>query len=154
MRVLSYLKNVLDENLDAIYNDSLMLLEPTGNQMATLMQDFPLSATDDQAMLAPFEIWEVPYGNAMIKFHEPLILTPTWMPHDPDEPGDVEYLDVICPELFIDVYAENREELLAWIHSEIFMNWKLFVSKDDSQLNSDTLPIKRKYLAIAEVVDG
>jgi len=122
--------------------------------MATLTQDFAQSVADDKTMLAPFEIWEVPYGDATIKFHAPLILTPTWMPHDPDEPGDVEYLDVIDPELFIDVYAETREELLAWIHSEIFMNWKHFVSKDDSQLNSDTLPIKRKYLAIAEVVDG
>ena len=122
--------------------------------MATLTQDFPLSATDNQTMLAPFEIWEVPYGDATIRFHEPLILTPTWMPHDPDEPGDVEYLDVIDPDFFIDVYAETRDELLAWIHSEIRMHWKHFVSKDDSQLNSGTLPIKHKYLAIAEVVDG
>ena len=122
--------------------------------MTALTEDIPLSAADDQTMLAPFEIWQVPYGDSVIKFHEPLILTPTWMPHDPDEPGDVEYLDVIYPEFFIDVCAETRDELLAWIHSEIFMNWKLFVSKDDSQLNANTLPVKRKYLSIAEVVDG
>jgi hypothetical protein len=76
------------------------------------------------------------------------------MPHDPDEPGDVEYLDVICPELSIDVYAENRDELLEAVHFSIQMAWKRFVSKDDSQLNSGTLPIKRKYLAIAEVING
>jgi hypothetical protein len=122
--------------------------------MATITEDIALPETTNDIMLAPFEIWEVPYGDATIKFHEPLILTPTWMPHDPDEPGDVEYLDVIYPELAIDVYAENRDELLAWIHTEIFMNWKHFVSKDDSQLHASTLPIKRKYLAIAEVVDG
>jgi len=110
--------------------------------------------THDTAALAPFEIWEVPFGNATIKFHEPLLLTPTWLPHDPDDPGDVEYLDVICPELAIDVYAESRDELLAWVHSEIFMNWKHFVSKDDSQLIPETLAIKRNYLAIAEMVDG
>ena len=113
-----------------------------------------MSQTTETALLAPFEIWEVPFDNSTIKFHEPLILTPTWMPHDPDEPGDVEYLDVIYPELAIDVYAETRDELLAWIHSEIRMNWKHFVSKDDAQLNSQTLALKRKYLAVAEVVDG
>jgi hypothetical protein len=113
-----------------------------------------MSLIQETTLLAPFEIWEVPFGDATIKFFEPLVLTPTWMPDDPDEPGDVEYLEVIYPELAIDVYAENREELLAWVRSEIFMNWKHFVSKDDSQLNRDTLAIKRKYLAAAEVVDG
>ena len=121
--------------------------------MATLTQDFPLSATDDQTMLAPFEIWEVPYGDATIKFHEPLILTPIWMPHDPDEPGDVEYLDVICPELSIDVYAENREELLEAVHSNIYMNWKNYVQRDDSRHSPRTKAIKYAFLAIAEVVD-
>jgi hypothetical protein len=113
-----------------------------------------MSQTTETALLAPFEIWEVPYDNSTIKFHKPLVLTPTLMPHDPDEPGDVEYLDVIYPELSIDVYAENRDELLAWINSEIYMNWKHFVSKDDSQLSAQTREIKRKYLAVAEVVDG
>jgi hypothetical protein len=113
-----------------------------------------ITKTQNDLMLAPFEIWEVPLGVRTIKFFEPLILTPTWMPHDPDEPGDVEYLEIIYPELAIDVYAENREELLAWVYSDIFMNWKHFVSKDDSKLNRDTLEIKRKYLAVAEVVDG
>ena len=123
--------------------------------MATLTKNTvlerPALATDQ---LAPFEIWEVLYGNKTIKFFKPLVLVPTWMPHDPDEPGDVEYLDVIYPELAIDVYAETRDELLSWIHSEIRMNWKLFVSKEDSQLNPDTLALKREYLAVAEVVDG
>jgi hypothetical protein len=122
--------------------------------MVTLTADFPISTADDETMLAPFEIWEVPYGDSIIKFHEPLILTPTWMPHDPDEPDDVECLQIIFPKLEIDVCAETREELLAWVYSDIFMNWKHFVSKDDSQLNFGTLPIKRKYLAIAEVIDG
>ena len=110
--------------------------------------------TTETALLAPFEIWEVPYDNSTIKFYEPLVLTPTWVPDDPDDPDENEYLQVIVPELAIDVCAETRDELLAWVHSEIFMNWKHFVSKDDSQLNSQTLDLKRKYLAVAEVVDG
>jgi len=113
-----------------------------------------MSQISETAVLAPFEIWEVPYGDSTIKFHEPLVLTPTWVPDDPDEPDENEYLQIIHSELAIDVLAENREELLAWVHSEIFMNWKHFVSKDDSRLNSDALRIKRNYLAVAEVVDG
>jgi len=90
-----------------------------------------MSQISETAVLAPFEIWEVPYGDSTIKFHEPLVLTPTWVPDDPDEPDENEYLQIIHSELAIDVLAENREELLAWVHSEIFMNWKHFVSKDD-----------------------
>ena len=112
----------------------------------------PITETD---VLAPFEIWEVPFDNGKtIKFFEPLVLTPTWMPHDPDEPGDEEYLDVIYPELAIDVYAENRDELLAWVHSEILTNWDRYVQKDDSRLSPQTKAIKYAYLAVAEVVNG
>ena len=113
-----------------------------------------MSQTHDTAVLAPFEIWEVPFGNATIKFHKPLLLTPTWMSHDPDDPGDVEYLDVICPELAIDVYGESREELLEAVHFAIFMAWKHFVQVSDDRLIPATKEIQRNYLAIAEVVDG
>jgi len=112
-----------------------------------------MSLTIEPAALAPFEIWEVPLDDSTIKFHEPLILTPAWMPSDPDEPDDNEYLQVVCPELEIDVCAESREDLLEWIRSDIFMNWKHFVSKEDSELNRQTLSLKRKYLSLAEVVD-
>jgi len=108
----------------------------------------------DTDVLAPFEIWEVPFGDKTIKFFEPLMLAPSVMPHDEEEPGDVEHLIVINNELSIDVCAENRDELLSWIHSEIFMNWKHFVSKEDRELNADTLALKRKYLTMAELVDG
>ena len=105
-------------------------------------------------VFAPFEIREVPFENMTIRFFEPLILTPEVMRHDEKEPGDVEYLDVICDELSIDVFAKDRVELLSWIHSEIYMNWKYFVSKEDRELNADTLALKRKYLTIAELIDG
>ena len=106
-------------------------------------------------VLAPFEIWEVPFDNgATIKFHEPLVLTPTWMPHDPDEPDENEYLQVIFPELAIDVYGENREDLLEAVHSNIYMNWKHYVRKDDRRLSPQTKAIKLAYLAVAEVIDG
>jgi hypothetical protein len=81
----------------------------------------------DTDVLAPFEIWEVPFGEQTIKFFEPLVLTPSIMPHDEEEPGDEEYLDVINDELNIDVFAKDRDELLAWIHSEICFVWKYIV---------------------------
>ena len=112
----------------------------------------PITETD---VLAPFEIWEVPFDDGKtIKFHEPLVLTPTWMPHDPDEPGDEEYLDVIYPELAIDVYGENREELLEAVHFAIFMAWKKFVQVPDDRLIPATKKIQQNYLAIAEAIDG
>jgi len=113
-----------------------------------------MSTVEKLDLLAPFEIWEVPFDNLTIKFFQPLVLKPTLVLDTPTDPGDKEYLQIICPELEIDVFAENRDELLCWVHSDIRMNWKHFVSKDDSQLNSQTLDIKRKYLAVAEVIDG
>ena len=113
-----------------------------------------MKQTVETDILAPFEIWEVPFGDSTIKFFEPLVLTPTWVPDDPEEPDENEYLQIIFPELAIDVFAENRDELLAWVHSSIFINWKLFVSKDDSELIPSTRALKRKYLAVAEVIDG
>jgi hypothetical protein len=121
--------------------------------MVTLTADFPISMTDDETMLAPFEIWEVPYGDSIIKFHEPLILTPTWMPQDPDEPDDVEYLDVIYPELAIDVYGEDRDDVLEAVYDNICMNWKNYVQREDSRHSQRTKAIKYAFLAVAEVVD-
>ena len=108
----------------------------------------------DTDVLAPFEIWEVLYGDKTIKFYEPLMLTPRIMPDDPDETSDEVYLQVIDPELAIHVNAEDRDELLSWIHSEIRMNWKHYVSEEDRKLGAETLALKRKYLTIAELVDG
>ena len=114
-----------------------------------------LVAESTQLTLVPFEIWSVPLDDhRTIKFHEPLVLTPTRMPHDPDEPGDVEYLDVICPELNIDVYADNFDDLIDFVRSDIRFVWKHIVLKDDSNLDRKSLSIKRNHLALAEVIDG
>jgi hypothetical protein len=120
--------------------------------MATIIEDTMLA----DIMLAPFEIWEVPYGDATIKFHEPLILTPTWMPDDPeaDEPDENEYLQVIYPELAIDVYGEDRDDLLEAVYSSVQMTWKRFVQVPDDRLIPATKKIQQNYLAVAEVVDG
>jgi hypothetical protein len=103
---------------------------------------------------APLEIWEVLLDNATVKFHQPLILTPTLMPDDPEEPDDEEYLQIICPELNIDVWAENQEDLLEIVHSEIRFVWKHIVLQDDGKLDAKSKTIKRNHLALAEVVDG
>ena len=108
----------------------------------------------DTDVLAPFEIWEVLYGDKTIKFNEPLMLTPNILPDDPDEPDDEEYLQVIFPELAIHVSAENRDELLEAVHSNIRMNWKHFVCEKDTQLSPQMQAVKRQFLTIAELVDG
>jgi hypothetical protein len=108
--------------------------------------------TTQNTLLAPFEIWEVTLDHSTIKFHQPLVLTPNWMPHDPDEPGEIEYLEIVRPELNIDVYAENRDDLLDALHSNIRMVWRLFVQENESKLIPQTKIIRNNYLAIAEEV--
>jgi hypothetical protein len=76
------------------------------------------------------------------------------MPDDPEEPDENEYLQIICPELAIDVYGEEREDLLEAVHSNIYMNWKRYVQRDDSRHSPQTKTIKYALLAVAEVVDG
>ena len=105
-------------------------------------------------LLAPFEIWEVLLDNATIKFHAPLVLQPEWLPDDPDEPSEQKYLCVERPDLNISVFADNRDDLYEFVHSEIRFIWEHFVQADDSQLNRDTKAIKQVYLKLAEVVDG
>ncbi len=103
--------------------------------------------------LAPFEIWEVMLDNSTIKFHEPLVLQPTRMPHDPDEPGDVEYWEVIHQNLAIDVYAETVDEVIEAVHSAIRIAWRVFVCVPDDRLIPATKKIQQNYLAIAEEID-
>ncbi len=104
--------------------------------------------------LAPFEIWEVMLDNSTIKFHEPLVLTPTRMPHDPDEPGDVEYWEVEVPELAISSWGEDHDELVSAVHGDICFAWRYFVEADDTQLAADAKAVKKAYLEMAEVIDG
>ncbi len=107
-------------------------------------------------ILAPFEIWDVPLNNgSYIKFFQPLVLQPTRMPHDPDEPGDVEYWEVIVPELNIDAYGSDWEELRDCVESCINFGWRHYVQPEDRCLNPQIRTIKRNYLAVAEeVIDG
>ena len=113
------------------------------------------SYTTESATLAPFEIWEVMLDDyTTVKFHEPLTLTPTWMPDDPDEPDDHEYLLVEYPELAISSYGVDYEELVCAIRSDIRFAWRHFVQADDSQLTRDVKVVKDNYLAIAEEIDA
>ena len=118
--------------------------------MATLTKNVAL-ATDQ---LAPFEIWEVLYGDRTIKFFKPLVLVPSWMPDDPDEPSENEYLQIIRPDINVDVWAETRDELLEVVLSEICFVWEHIVLREDSELDTESKRIKREHLTIAELVDG
>ena len=116
-----------------------------------------MSQTADNPSKTDFahcEIWEVMLDNSTIKFHKPLVLVPTRMPHDPDEPGDVEYWEVIRDDLGIDVYAKTHDDLMEALHSNIRMNWKHYVLAPDDRISSGARAIKLALLDVAEVVDG
>ena len=114
-----------------------------------------MSYTTETDVLAPLEIWEVMLDDyTTIKFREPLVLTPSWMPDDPDEPDDNEYLEVDCPELAISSYGVDHEELACAIRSDIRFAWRHFVQADDHQLTRDAKTIKDHYLSIAEEIDA
>ena len=112
-----------------------------------------MSYATDTDVLAPFEIWQVMLDDERtIKFNEPLMLTPTWMPDDPEEPDDNEYLQVERPELAISSYGVDYEELVCAIRSDIRFAWRHFAQADDTQLTREAKAIKDNYLAIAEVL--
>ncbi len=100
-------------------------------------------------VLAPFEIWEVPLGNGTyIKFFQPLVLTPEWLPDDPDDPDANEYLAVERPELEIFANGADRRELWRCIRGDIRSAWTHFVkAKSHSPLGKQ---VQANYLAIAE----
>ena len=113
-----------------------------------------MSQTRNDAGLAPFEIWEVMLDNSTIKFHKPLVVTPRRMPHDQDEPGDVEYWEVDFPQLNISAHGRTRQELWECVLGDIRFNWIEYVSMDDRKLAPLAKSYKDAYLAMAEVVDG
>ena len=113
-----------------------------------------MSQTCNTVSLAPLEVWGVMLDDRTIKFNEPLMLTPQRVPDDPDEPSNQKYWQIVYPPLAIDVYAETLDDLRDAVHSNIRMNWKHYVQKDDSRLSSQTMAIKRAFLAVAEVIDG
>lgn len=102
-------------------------------------------------ILAPFEIWEILLDDSTIKFHQPLLLSPTYMPHDEEEPGETQYLEIVKPELNIDVYGEDRRELLSALRSEISFVWRHLV-KSNNQTDPETNEIRRRYLELAEEI--
>ena len=110
-------------------------------------------ASQGIAPLVPFEIWEVPLdGGRVIRFFEPLVLTPEPMPPDPDEPSEKEYWIVDMPELNLSSYGETIQELWECVHGCIRFNWTEFACEDDSRLAPRAKRIKEAYLDAAEVV--
>ncbi len=108
----------------------------------------------DEKMLAPFEIWEVMLDNSTIKFFQPLVLQPEWLPDDPDEPDENEYLAVKVPELDIAVFAEDFDDLIEAVHSNIRVNWRHYVLPPIDQISAQAKTVRRAYLDIAEAFNG
>ncbi|MGL6225636.1 MAG: hypothetical protein ACRC10_03310 [Thermoguttaceae bacterium] len=107
----------------------------------------PIGLTTE--ILAPIEIWEVLLDDCYIKFHQPLILQPYWLP---DEPDDNEYLAVTVPTLNISAFGSNRDELLSCVRGDIVSSWKRIVRIPDADLSMRGRGIKSHYLQIAEEI--
>jgi len=118
--------------------------------MVPLTLDFPLSATDNQTMLAPFEIWEVMLDDSTINFFEPLIVQPEVL--SPEELGDPSYWTADVPELDLSAVGVSLEELESCVRSDIRMTWKQVVRKRDRELTPHDRTIKQRWLEIAEEV--
>ena len=110
--------------------------------------------------LAPFEIWEVPLDDdRVIRFFEPLVLTPFWLEDDSDNPDDAsdsmhQYLGVERPDLEIFANGTNRRELWKSVCGDIRSAWIHFVRAEAPRLSSHGEQIKKNYLRIAEEVDN
>ena len=104
----------------------------------------------ETTLLAPFEIWEVPFGDSTIKFHRPLVLTPKRMPR---EPGSENYWEIDVPALGLSAFGTDHESLWDCVQSCIRMAWKEYVCTDDGNLLPLAKTYKDAYLAIAEEVD-
>ena len=116
---------------------------------------YPLSSmniTEKLDLLAPFEIWEVQLGKSTIKFHKPLVLTPEWLPDDPDEPDENEYLAVEYPFLDISAFGRDREELWRCIRGDIRAAWQHCVRIPIDKLSPINQKIRENYLSVAEEV--
>ncbi len=108
-------------------------------------------------LLAPLEIWEVLLDDRAIKFHTSLVLKPVPLP--PEESDGKTYLSIDVPELNISAHADNREDLLEFVHSDIRFAWRRCVEPEsDESLSSAAQKraaiIRDNYLAIAEIVTG
>jgi hypothetical protein len=93
--------------------------------------------------------------NSTIKFYKPLFLQPQPLPDDPEESDPQEkndFLLVEYPDLNISTFADNREDLLEFVHSDIRFTWKHIVQVDSAKLDRSALQIKHRYLALAEEI--
>ena len=117
-----------------------------------------MSVIAESTVLAPFEIWSVPLDeHRSIKFNEPLILTPMPVPDDPEEPsepGENNYLLVEYPDLNISTFADNRDDLLEFVKSDIRFTWRHIVRIPPAELDRESVQIKCNYLRLAEEVYG
>ena len=116
-----------------------------------------MSRTNETDLLAPFEIWEVLLDNSTIKFHKPLVVKVVPLPDDPEEPskpGENNYLMAERPDLNISTFADNREDLLEFVHSDIRFAWRHIVNADPDTLDMESKQIKANYLSLSEETDG
>jgi hypothetical protein len=121
-----------------------------------------MTAPDCVFEIAPqanVEIWEVPLDDdRVIRFFEPLVLTPSWLEDDSDSPDDEsdsmhQYIGVERPDLEIFANGTDHRELWKSICGDIRPAWIHFVRAETPRLSSHGEQIKKNYLQIAEELE-
>ncbi len=90
-----------------------------------------------------FVIHEVDCGAKVLRFKQPLELTP-----EPSESKQLLFLEK--PDLGISVYGQTRDELLAEINEQIVVLWNEYAREDDDKLTDSALELKNALLAMIE----
>jgi hypothetical protein len=98
----------------------------------------------------PLEIREVPFWDSVIKFSPPLILKPRII-YDPTDDDDTGFAEVVYPELVIDVCANNHDDLLEAVYSNIRFGWRSYVQNDNGDFSPQIFRIKQNYLKAATI---
>ena len=108
-----------------------------------------MTQTVETDILAPFEIWEVPFGDSTIRFFEPLVVTPTVL----DKDTSAECFCAEYPELDLSAVGISLEELNSCVRSDIRMTWRRIVRKGNNELTPKEQAVKRRFLEMAEEVN-
>ncbi len=148
---------VTQRELDCYYDPSIEelllqkrreLIQVTG--IATLDElDHPkqISRVEDirDVDISPFILSEFRYEHRLLRFRQPLELTPVL-----DESQQV--LCLVYPELGIDICVTTRDELDIALREEIDFLWRNYALEDSAMLTADAVEVKKRLLQTIEEV--
>lgn len=132
-----------DEELEPeLWETRRGLVQVTGTVVVDA-EDFPIKIQDVESIqpldLSDFDIREVAYGESVLRFRPPLVLTP-------ELTESKQHMTLRHDELDIDVIASTREELLVELHEQIGILWRNYAEADDAVLSPKARELKQHLL--------